>query len=91
MQRRERGVRFTVRVQPRSSRNAIDGVHAGALKVRLTAPPVNGAANEALVELLARHLRVASGSVHIVSGGTSRTKLVDIEGVEPEQVRSLAG
>ncbi|HJR62798.1 MAG TPA: DUF167 domain-containing protein [Gemmatimonadaceae bacterium] len=91
VQRRQHGVRFTVRVQPRSSRNTIDGVHAGALKVRLTAPPVDGAANDALVELLCRHLRVAARSVHIVSGGTSRTKLVDIEGVEPDQVRSLVG
>lgn len=83
-------VRFTVRVQPRASRNTVAGVHAGALKVMLSAPPVDGAANEALIELLADALGVPRRAVRIVSGITARTKLVEVDGVSADQVRRLA-
>ncbi|HEU4563477.1 MAG TPA: DUF167 domain-containing protein [Gemmatimonadaceae bacterium] len=88
----ERGgsVRFTVRVQPRASRSEVDGVHGDALKVRLAAPPVDGAANEALAELLAEVLGVRAGAVRIVSGRTGRTKLVEVDGVSADVVRRLA-
>jgi uncharacterized protein (TIGR00251 family) len=82
-------VRFSVRVQPRASRSAIEGVHAGALKVRLTAPPVDGAANEALVELLADRLGVPKRAVVIVGGASSRTKVVEVDGVDVARVRLL--
>jgi uncharacterized protein len=76
------GVRLTVRVQPRASRAHIDGVRDGVLRVRLTAAPVDGAANAALVELLAETLGVARRAVRIVRGSTARQKLVEIEGID---------
>lgn len=84
-----RGVRFDVRVQPRASRNEIVGEHEGALRVRLTAPPVNDAANEALVDLLAKLLHVAKRDVRIVAGATSRRKVVEVDNVAPDQLRAL--
>ena len=83
-------VRFTVRVQPRASRSAIEGVHDDALRVRLSAPPVDGAANEALVELLAKALGVAKRNVRVVAGAASRSKVIEVEGVASERVRALA-
>lgn len=87
---RETGVRFTVRVQPRASRNEVCGVHGDALKVRLSAPPVDGAANEALIDLLAQSLGVARRAVRIVAGATGRSKIVDVDGVRAAQVLRLA-
>ena len=83
----EGGVTFPVRVVPRASKNEVVGVQAGALKVRLTAPPVRGAANEALVEFLARSLGVRRGQVEIVRGHTSRRKLVRVAGLPAQEVR----
>lgn len=80
-------VSFRVRVAPRASRDALLGVHDGALKVALTAPPVDGAANAALRKLLARHLGVARGAVTIVRGERSRDKIVRVEGLDPRDVR----
>ena len=71
---------FKIRVVPRSSRTEIVGEHDGALRVRLTAPPVEGAANLALVRLLARALDVSPGAIEIISGKSSRTKTVKIVG-----------
>ena len=71
---------FKVRVVPRSSRSEIVGEHDGALRIRLAAPPVEGAANLALVRLLARALNVSPGAVEIISGKSSRTKTVSIVG-----------
>ena len=68
---RDGGVRFPVRVQPRASRTEIAGVQQGALKVRLQAPPVDGAANEALVEFLSDTLDVPRRMIRIVAGDTS--------------------
>lgn len=71
----ERSCRFAVRLTPRGGRDAVTGVSAaGVLLVRVTAPPVDGAANEALVRLLARDLGVGRTAVVIESGATSRTK-----------------
>ena len=66
------------------------GVHGAALKVRLHAPPVDGAANEELVKFLARSLGVARRAVRIVAGQTSRSKVVEIEGVSAASVQALA-
>ena len=71
--------RFDVRVQPRASKNEVAGIHNGALRVRLQAPPVDGAANEALIEFLADELDVPSRLVRIVSGFGSRNKVVEID------------
>ena len=88
--RRGDTVRFTVRVQPRASRSEVAGLHGEALKVRLAAPPVDGAANEALVRLLADLLDVPRRAVRIEGGHASRSKLVEVDGVELEAVRRLA-
>ena len=82
-------VRFHVRVQPRASRNEIAGVLGDALKIRLQAPPVDGAANEALVTLLADELGVPRRGVRIVAGSTSRSKVVEVDGIAPSAVDRL--
>lgn len=82
-------VRFSVRVVPRASATAVTGVTDGALKVRLAAPPVDGAANEALVAFLAESLGLRSRAVALVSGHTSRLKVVEVTGATPAQVRLL--
>lgn len=87
---RDGAVRFPVRVIPRASRNAVAGGHAGALKVRLQAPPVEGAANDALVEFLASELQVARGAVRIVVGRSSRNKVVEVHGIDAAAVMRLA-
>ena len=88
----ERGdvARFGVRVQPRAARTEIVGVHGDALKVRVTAPPVGGAANAALVALLADALGVQKRDVRVVSGESSRSKIVEIRGANVENIRRLA-
>lgn len=83
--------RVTVRLTPRASREEIAGEREGAILVRVTAPPVDGAANEALVRLLAKTLRVPKGAVAIVSGETSRTKIVRVEGLDESEVRGRLG
>lgn len=82
------GTRLRIRVQPRASRAALLGEHAGALKVAITAPPVEGEANAALVKLLATRLGVPRRAVRIVSGERSRNKTVQVEGLTPGQVRA---
>ena len=82
-------VRFSVRVQPRASRSEVAGVHGDALKVRLTAPPVDGAANAALIELLADLLAVSRNALRIVAGEHARGKVVEAVGVDAESVRRL--
>jgi uncharacterized protein (TIGR00251 family) len=83
------GVRLTVRVQPRASDSRVAGVHGDALKVRLMAPPVDGAANEALVELLAGTFGIHARDITIVAGMSSRTKVVELIGVTEDRVRRL--
>ena len=83
------GVSFYVQVQPRASRDAIAGEHADALKVRLTAPPVDDRANQALTRLLAERLNVPLAAVRIVGGEKSRRKRVVVAGVKREQVLAL--
>ena len=75
-------VRFAVRLTPRSSVNRVDGVVDGVLRLRVTAPAVEGAANTALVALLADELRVGRRDVRIVAGATNRQKLVVVDGVD---------
>lgn len=84
-----RGVRFEVRVQPRASRSEVVGAQEGALRVRLAAPPVDGAANDALIELLAHLLNIAKRDIRIVTGATSKRKVIEADGVTAEQVLAL--
>jgi uncharacterized protein (TIGR00251 family) len=82
----EGGVTFAVRVVPRASRNEIAGVHGDALKVRVTAPPVEGRANKALIAFLAKRLGVRKSQVEIVAGATSRRKMIRVTGLWPQEV-----
>jgi len=80
------GVTIRVYVSPRSSANSIVGMYDGEVKVALTAPPVEGAANKALVEFLAKRLGVSKGKVTLASGETSRHKTVRVTGLNAAQV-----
>jgi uncharacterized protein (TIGR00251 family) len=79
------GCRLAVQVAPRSSANRVLGPHGGALKVALTAPPVAGAANAALVAYLAGVLGVPRRQVQLVAGATRRAKMVEINGLTPAE------
>lgn len=76
---RDGTLRLAVRAQPRASRDEIAGPHDGALKIRVTAPPVDGKANAALIKLLAKAFGVAPSAVRMVSGETSRVKHLEID------------
>ena len=82
-------VTLSIRIQPRASKNEIVTTAGGGLKIRLTAPPVDGAANEALVKFLADTLSVPKSHVEIVSGHTSREKIVRIHGVSKAEVKRV--
>jgi len=86
---RDGSVIFLVRVQPRASRDAIAGEHDGALKIRVTAPPVEDRANEALRRFLAARLNIPSSAVRIAGGERSRTKRIAIQGIAPHQILAL--
>ena len=87
---RERGVvTLRVRVQPRAGRDGIAGVIDGALRVRLSAPPVDNRANEALIEFLAAVLKTSKSAVRIRGGEQSRTKRIEIFGVTRQQIENL--
>jgi uncharacterized protein (TIGR00251 family) len=77
-------------VQPRAARDAILGLRDGVVRVRVTAPPVDGKANQALVRLLARSLGVPPSAVAILRGGTGRDKLVRIVGLDVATLERLA-
>ena len=83
------GVLFTVHVQPRASRNEICGVQGDELKLRLTAPPVDEAANRLCVEFLADRLKVAKSRVTIASGSKSRHKKIKVTGINSDTLLSL--
>ncbi|MPM28509.1 hypothetical protein SDC9_75035 [bioreactor metagenome] len=83
------GAAITVRVTPRSSRNEVSEILAdGTVKIRLTAAPVDGKANENLIEYLAKVLDINKSSIEIVAGMTGREKLVTILGLSPEDVQT---
>ena len=84
-------IRFSVHLQPRASRNEIVGTRGSALKVKVTAPPVEGLANQALIDFLSRELEVPRRNVCIVSGFSSRTKVIEISGVDLQTIRRLGG
>jgi uncharacterized protein (TIGR00251 family) len=83
-------VRITVYVQPRASRTEVAGMHGDALKIRVTAPPVDNAANTALIDFIAAKLGIAKSSIRIAAGATGRRKVVEIAGVTlPEVTAAL--
>jgi uncharacterized protein (TIGR00251 family) len=81
------GVTFAVKVHPRAKKNAITGELGDALKLSLTAAPVDGQANRACIEFLANLLKVPASSVTIASGLSSRRKLIHVTGISAEEVR----
>ncbi|HEX2640198.1 MAG TPA: DUF167 domain-containing protein [Pyrinomonadaceae bacterium] len=83
------GVTLTVRVIPRASRSEIVGEYGDALKIKLASPPVDGAANEELIKLLAKAFAVPKISVEIISGHTSKTKTVRIAGASAQQITAI--
>ena len=85
----EVSVTLSVRIQPRSSKNGVTRMEDGSLKIRLTAPPVDGAANEALVTFLSETLSVSRSVVEIVSGHASREKRIKIIGMSESDVIRL--
>ena len=85
------GATFAVKVQPRAKKNAITGELGDALKLALTAPPVEGRANEACVEFFAELLNVSRSSVTIASGAASRNKVIRVAGLSAEEVRKRLG
>ena len=81
------GAVFAVKVHPRAKRDAITGEIADALKLALTAPAVEGRANEACIEFLAKLLKVPRSSISIAAGQNSRTKVIRVAGLSAEEVR----
>lgn len=82
------GASFAVKVHPRAKKNAITGELSEALKVSLTAPPVDGEANAACIEFFAKLLKVPRSSVTIASGQSSRAKVIRVAGLSAEEVRT---
>jgi len=85
------GVSFAVKVQPRAKRNAIVGEVGDAMKLTLTAPPIDGRANEACIEFFANLLDVPRSSITIASGETSRNKVIRVTGMAAVEVRRRIG
>jgi uncharacterized protein YggU (UPF0235/DUF167 family) len=79
-------IRFAVRLTPRGGVDRIDGVIDGVLRARVAAPAIEGAANQALLRLLATELGVSRSDVRLVAGAAGRQKLVVVEGVDPQRV-----
>jgi uncharacterized protein (TIGR00251 family) len=80
---------FKVQVVPRASQSKIVGEHNGALRVRIAAPPVDGAANEELIRTLAKALNVARSAVQIIAGHSSKLKQVSVTGAAPDVLAAL--
>jgi uncharacterized protein (TIGR00251 family) len=87
---KDNALTFTVRVVPRASKSEVVGAHDGALKVRIAAPPVEGAANAELVKLLAKTFDVSKAQVEIVGGQASKTKQVKISNAKGERLLEIA-
>ncbi len=83
------GVILSLKVQPRSSKNQWVGVHGDEVKVKLTAPPVDGAANQCCCKFIAESLHVAASQIQLLSGETSRHKRVLIKGLPLQQLHAL--
>ncbi|HEX7530537.1 MAG TPA: DUF167 domain-containing protein [Pyrinomonadaceae bacterium] len=86
---KDRGLTFAVRIVPRASRSEIAGEYNGALRIRIAAPPVEGAANRELIRLLARMFNLPQNAVAIVSGAGSKNKIVRIVGADSAKLEQL--
>jgi uncharacterized protein len=85
------GTTFAVKIHPRAKKNAMTGQVGDALKVALTAPPVDGKANDACIKFFAKLLNVPRSSVTIAAGQTSRNKVIRVAGLTAQQVRDRLG
>jgi uncharacterized protein (TIGR00251 family) len=83
----DQGVSFAVKIHPHAKKNAINGELGKALKVSLTAPPIEGRANDACIEFFAKLLNVPRSSVTIASGHSSRNKVIRVLGLSAEELR----
>ena len=85
------GVRLTIHVQPKAARTELAGLYGEALKLRIAAPPVDGAANAAVIAFLADRLRVPRASIRLVTGASGRRKGLEIDGVSLAEARLALG
>jgi uncharacterized protein (TIGR00251 family) len=83
------GCTLNVRVHPGARRNAVTGTHDGALKISLTTPPTDGQANAALIAFLAGHLNIPRAAITLVTGATTRSKTLHLEGFTPEALNAM--
>jgi uncharacterized protein (TIGR00251 family) len=88
---KEATVTLKVRLQPRATRNGIDGLHGDALKVKVTAPPVEGRANKAVKKLLAEQLGLSPSQIEIIAGERSREKVLRISGISRAEMEKALG
>ena len=89
LHRRESSATFTLHVQPGARKTEVVGLHGDALKIRLAAPPVDGKANAALIEFVAERLGRPKSAVRLVSGQTSRRKILEVDALPPDAERRL--
>jgi len=87
---KEGALTFKVRVVPRASRSEIIGEHDGSLRIRIAAPPVDGAANEELIRTLAQAFKVSRGAVEVVAGHNSKSKRISIAGGTAARLMELS-
>ena len=85
----DRGFTFAVRIVPRASRSEVSGEYNGALRIRIAAPPVDGAANRELIRILAKSLKLPQNAIEIVSGASSKTKVVRVRGADAATLEQL--
>jgi len=85
----ENGIRFSAIIQPRSSKNEVVGVYNNALKIRLTSPPVEGAANKACMRFIAKWMGVSPAKVKIVKGLSSKNKTIEVTGLTENQFQEI--
>jgi len=86
---KDRALTFAVRVVPRASRSEVAGEYNGALRVRIAAPPVAGAANQELIRLLSSMFKLPKNAIEIVSGAGAKSKIVRIQGLDPAKLAQL--
>lgn len=85
------GIEVHIRAIPRASKNEIQGIYDGALKIRLTTPPVDGKANQALIKFLSKTLKISKSQIKLTHGDTSRRKTVRISGLNAAQLIGRIG
>jgi uncharacterized protein (TIGR00251 family) len=83
------GVVFSAHIQPRAKQSKVAGIREGALRIKVVAPPVEGAANAALIKLLSRFLGVSKTSIEILKGKTAQRKLIHCRNLSPEELRYI--